>query len=1287
MSKIFIGLYHFFERHKVLFYSFLIVSVAAMSAALSQIKFRQNVTDFFPAASNHDITAEVFQNLNVKDKIVVLFSPFGDEPADSLIRTAEDLEQRLEAEAADYLNGILLRIDNNLIGGVSDFVYNHLPIFLTDSDYMRLDTLITRDAIGRRMRQNYQNIVSPIGIGSRQFILRDPMGMGLQVLDNLQDLEIESDNAVVDSYLFTADTATLMMVLTPKYNMGRIGENEGLVTIIEDNIAKISKIHPGIKTEYFGGASVSVYNARQIKNDTVVTSIVALIVIVVFISLMFKRKRTVPLIIVPALFGCLFALAIIALTKGEISSISIGAGAAIIGIALSYSIHMLAHQNHVQSVEQLIDELAYPLTVGSFTTIGAFFALIFTSSALLRDFGLFASLTLIGTTLFCLIFLPHFLKGQADVKRGRVLRLIEKINAYHYEKNRWLVGALLLLIVVSCFTAGNVRFNSSMMEMYYEPTHLKEAREKLEAYYDGSEKTVMFVSVGTDNDSVQSVYNRTNQQLDSLQRCGLIKDYASAERFVVGEAEQTRRIALWCDFWTPERRQLLNESLRAEAEKYHFKATAFNSFNRWFDADFEPTDLSRADGAFGMLMSEWQVPSDDLKMLITQVRLADSCKQVVYNQMSGRNDMVIFDRAFFTGQWVGAVNDDFNWILFTSSFLIFIALLISYGRIELTLMSFLPMLISWFIILGVMGLFGIEFNIINIILSTFIFGIGDDFSIFIMDGLQSKYRTGRQTLDSHKTAIFCSAFTIVVGMGALMFAQHPALQSISLLSILGMMAVVLVAFTIQPIIFNFFIANPAAKGNMPYTLADVLLTIVGFGTFVLSCTVLRILTLVLYLVPVKRIYKRRFICFLMSVSCQVVFAVSRQVRYTKLIADKTILDKPAVIIANHQSFMDILSMLALSPRVVMVTNKWVWRSPVFGGLIRYAGFIFTGDGVELNQETVRQRIGEGFSVVIFPEGTRSADGRIGRFHKGAFMLAETLKIDIVPVLLYGTGDVIPKKQPFMVRRGQIVVSVLPRICHTDRSWGNTYQERTKSISTWFKAEYQKLYDSLTNTSNKAIYSRIMHNFIFKGPVEEWYLRVKIRMEGNYELFDKLVPRRARITDIGCGFGPLCYMLAQTSADRDILGLDYDADKIAVAQHGWLRQHCHLRFEQANALDYDLPQSDVFIMNDMLHYMSAEHQQQLIEKCVAALADGGQIIIRDGNTEEQQRHRLTRFTELMSTRIIKFNKTEEQLVFLSETRMRQIAAECGMSVETIQNDRYTSNTIYIMRKGESLEGRV
>ena len=95
--------------------------------------------------------------------------------------------------------------------------------------------------------------------------------------------------------------------------------------------------------------------------------------------------------------------------------------------------------------------------------------LIFTSSDLLRDFGLFASLALVGTTLFCLIYLPHFLKGQADVKQGRILRIIEKINAYSYEKNKWLVGGILLITVICLFTSQKVGFNNDMMSLNYEP--------------------------------------------------------------------------------------------------------------------------------------------------------------------------------------------------------------------------------------------------------------------------------------------------------------------------------------------------------------------------------------------------------------------------------------------------------------------------------------------------------------------------------------------------------------------------------------------------------------------------------------------------------------------------------------------------------------------------------------------------------------------------------------------------------------------------------------------------
>ena len=70
--------------------------------------------------------------------------------------------------------------------------------------------------------------------------------------------------------------------------------------------------------------------------------------------------------------------------------------------------------------------------------------------------------------MFCLVYLPHFLKGQAHVKQGAVLRFIEKLNAYPYEKNKGLVGFILILTLVCIFTSQNVRFNEDMMSLNYD---------------------------------------------------------------------------------------------------------------------------------------------------------------------------------------------------------------------------------------------------------------------------------------------------------------------------------------------------------------------------------------------------------------------------------------------------------------------------------------------------------------------------------------------------------------------------------------------------------------------------------------------------------------------------------------------------------------------------------------------------------------------------------------------------------------------------------------------------
>jgi 1-acyl-sn-glycerol-3-phosphate acyltransferase len=1273
MGNFFVNIYNFFEQRKILLYLSLAVLVAAMAYFAVQIKFEENITRIFPSTKNSENIIKVFDNLQAKNKIVVMFS--GNEDKDVLIYVANQFKAGLEEKVGGtHIRDIFYKVDNQLQKEMMNRVYDNLPLLLTEEDYTRIDSLFSEEKIAGIMQKNYSTLLSPGAIVLRDYIMRDPLGIGGTTLKHLQDFQLEASNEIYNDYIFSKDGSTLLMMISPVFDMGNTNENSILVEAIEEEISRIEQENT-IDLSYFGGPSVAVYNASQIKKDTMITLTIAMIIIVVFISLVFKQKRTIPLLLTPVAFGALFALFLIYLIKGSISSIAVGAGSVVLGIALSYSIHIVAHQNHVSSIRQLIRELAQPLTIGSFTTICAFLGLLLTSSELLQDFGLFASLSLIGTTIFCLIYLPHFLKPAAAENDGKILRFIERFNAYRFDKNKWIVGGLCVLTIICLFTYKNVTFDDDMMALNFEPKHIKDAENKLFGILDSTQSTIYFVSTGNDMQQAIESYNRTNRKLQELKEKGIINNFASANRFIISDETKRERLQAWNDYWTDEKKEFIASTLKNEGAKFRFKETAFEPFIEWLNTDY--SHLLNSEELFsGNYLGEFKSGTDDFQMLISQVQLNNADKDEIYELFINDSNLVIFDRAHFTKQWVSNINDDFYLVLFISSFLVFFGLLISFGRLELTLISFLPMLISWIIIIGIMGMFGIHFNIVSIILSTFIFGIGDDFSIFIMDGLQNKYRTGKEILNSHKTAIFFSAFTIIVGMGSLAFAKHPALQSISWMSILGMIIVVLVSFTIQPIIFRWFITNPTSKGQPPYTLLTMLGTLLTYSVFLIGCSLATGVMFAILPLPVSRKIKNRIICNMLMYACRLLYVVSPYIKLRKININKKTFENPSVIVANHQSFIDIVTLLSLSPKIIMMTNAWVYNSPIFGQVIRYVGYSYIGDGIDDNLSKLEAKVKEGYSIVVFPEGTRSTDGKIKRFKKGAFYLAERLKLDILPIVLYGTGHSVSKLQPFYLKSGIVAVKALSRISSGDSGFG-TYQEKSKKICSYFRKEYAKMCEEYNVPQNAYFYQRLVQNYIYKGPVLEWYVRIKVKMEKSYEQFHNLIPRQGQITDIGCGYGMLGYMLQMYVPERKILGVDYDEDKIEVARNGFLAND-NIHFVYANALTYDYPHSDVFVLNDMLHYMSYEEQETLIKKCASLLNPTGMIIIRDGNKNDEEKQKMTKLTEILSTKIFKFNKTEQQLCFTSDEKLAEIAGMCNMTVESYKNDKYTSNTVWILR---------
>lgn len=1287
MHRIFVKIYNFFRRHRPVFWVSMFSSFAIFLFMASKIHLEENITSFFPSGNSSHM-AEVYSNLKVSDKILIMFSSsdgsIDPDKEDSLFSAAARFGELVEAAGVPegkYLDCV----SGDDISGMLDFVGEHLPVLMEDSDYESLAKLDNPAVVDSAIRNVYLNLISPAGFAVKDVLMSDPLSIGGGVLGRTSELNPVSDYQVRENHVFTPDGNTLLAFLEPAFSSGETGNNDALVAIVDAAVDSLAAEFPTVDVHYFGGPAMSVYNARQIKRDTYATSFVALVIIILFILCVFKRRRSIFLILCPAIYGAVFALAMSWLTRGSISGIAVGAGTAIMGIALSYSIHFLAHQNYVRSVTQLLEELCSPLIIGSVTTIGAFVGLLFTSSRLLQDFGLFAAYTLLGTMVFCLVFLPQFLVAQSDVREGKVLRIIEKISSYPFDRNKWLIAALVILTAVCGYMSTKVGFDSDMMDLTYWEPKLKEAEAMLAAQDRDSTKTVMLVNVGVSDDLAYNALRGTLQELEALKSEGLVSDYSDGGAFVAGHEEQMRRIGKWKAFWTPERVASVSEEIRSAAVKYGFREDAFDGAIARLSVDYQPVEWFGGEGTqpVPMAFSSWMGSSDNLKMFVCQATMRKADIDEVYSRFYGNPNVVIFDQSYFANKAAESINNDFYLILFISSFLIFFVLWLSYGRLELALLSFLPMAVSWIIITGIMGMLGVQFNIVNIILSTFIFGMGDDFSIFIMDGLLHKYRTGRELVNSHKSAIFFSSFVMIVGIGALIFAKHPALHSIALITILGMVAVVLVAYVAEPVIFREFVTKPASERKAPYTFGTV------FGALfllyipaVLGGAFILLIGMLLQLVPIGREMRQTIISLMLHHACRLLVWICPFIRSVRLGPDGKRLRQwtgsHGIVCANHQSSLDIILLISVFPKVKFFVADWVRNSPLFNAISGLLGYICKSDG--LMEDEMVQRVAtdleHGWNYVIFPEGTRSRDGSMKRFHKGAFLLADVMKAPMIPVVFYGNWRICPKGTGLNLTRGVSVTQVLL----FDSSSYETITDVRKAMKSLIVAAHENLCREYDSPRNPYFRKVLVSSYLYKGPVTEWYVKVKTSLEDDYAYFDSMLPRAGQITDIGCGMGQLDIMLSLLHPSRTVLGLDYDEEKIAVAKNCWpVRNLPGLSFVNADAQSAELPESDAFVISDMLHYIDSEAQEKLIRRCVSRLKDGGLILLRDSDTGNVKGQKMTALSEVMSTKVMGFNKTSGDLHFISEAQISGIAKSLGLSLEVKTDGRKTSNTFYVLRK--------
>ena len=1151
MNKFFLSIYDYLSKNKPLAIALLLVITALCVFSALRLDYKENIADFLPTDPEKERYTSVYNDLSDQGQITVIFvadttKVSNNEAMDAMMDAMDAFEANWKATDTTLLvSNMQCKVDDNQVFDAIDFIRENPPLFLTQEDYRRMDSLLAEpDYVATCMG----NIKRMLSMPTVSFVVdgvkADPLNLYSPALQRLNTLNPTQNYRVEDEYLFNERGDKGFAFFSSPFSGSDTRGNAQIVSLLDQVRAQTEAEHPEVRISAIGAPTIAVTNAQQTKKDSYLSIALALVLIFGILMFTMARKRNLIWLGNSVLFGWVFALAVIALFKTSISIIVVGIGSVIVGIAVNYPLHYLDHIKQEPNKREALKDVIQPLVIGNITTVAAFACLVFVKAEAMRDLGLFGALTLVGTILFVMVFLPLFAVVPKKTKKlfvddGKApSETWRKVKLYAF----W---PLVIITLILGYYSRETAFDADLHNINYMTRQQQEDLVVLSESLQKEGETDLIYVVSEASDFQEAIQQNETLMtaLKTMMPDSTEYNVSGLDGLLPSLQRQEQSLEMWHDFW--QRHPDVVGQVKTEAAKAGFTEDAFVPFIDGITKAYHPLSENEMEPLMA-LCGTYALKHDTLSRVVNFVRVPVAASEPLKQQL--RQALPSSDFAFSISNvgnnLVTALSDDFDYILYVCSIVVFFFLCLSFGRLELSIMAFLPLTVGWLWILGIMHLGDIKFNIVNIILATFIFGQGDDYTIYITEGLLYEYAYGKRMLKNYRNSVILSGILMFIGIGALIFAKHPAMRSLAEVAIIGMAVVVLMACYLPPLIFSWLTKKKGQLRQVPLTLKRIIYTALTLLVFFIFAFVIVTPLTLLYILLIPPSEKKRYryhqmIAGFMRLALKVLpgvkFNLDNKVGET--------FEKPAIIIANHQSHLDLLCTMMLHPKVVLLTTDWVWKNPIYGVIIRFAEFYPVSDGYDKNVERLKKLVERGYSVVVFPEGTRSETGEIIRFHKGAFQLSQTLNVDILPVFIHGAHHVMPKKD-FVLREGRLHVEIRERMPANEVAAVDA-RALASQYHAYYVEHYAELRRQLENT--EYVLSFVRYKYIYKGnEVERTCRRNVKKIRAHAAEIDALQNKSIMLKN--SGYGELAWTMALVHRTMQVYAMEPDEDKYLVAAH-------------------------------------------------------------------------------------------------------------------------------------------
>jgi len=806
MSKLtfngcFSALYDFITKRQNAFISLFLFLTVAAGAGIFYVTFENDIKFMLPDESGVRRSINFLDSSRISNNVVISMKLNSDEiPLSELTGAIKEFSASIDSPLITKVKDIA---GASNMGKDANEIIAYAPQLFDKADQERLTQQITGENIKERFALIYRQMLMPGGSFMGAIMLRDPFGVSLSVLSNIEKLSLTLGYDVVfeDGVLLNRDKSHAMVIMETSVPVTDAFLSRKLITYVKE---QLSLLPDYVSADIIAGHLHAVDNETILKRDIGLVSITVLLAFFIIFICVFKDMGTLTIFIMP-IASVLMAICLTFFIFRQVSYFIAGMAAVITGIAIDYGIHVYSAVRVSGGRSERVKQVAKPIMVGALTTMGVFGGFLFSRVPGYRQLALFSVCGISICLFYSLFILPQILRGKRSRNFEGVSRFIGR--GHRHVKKRWVVYFWGIFVLLAALVSGRTVFENDVRQFDGSSKETLAAEDKFHGTWGGGEQPAIFVVTGGSLEEAivcnEIVYNE-------VVKSGAEAGFASIA--TIWPALKTREANLdsWKRFWDASKRDEVVELFKENGALYDFSDKAFSVFlntlaNPAAVKEGVPINSELFENIIERFVNEVDGEYQILSFFPDKDKYIKKFSPIAVNS----DRTFIISRKAFSSELSQSISSEILPLSIAAALIIITLTMVFLRDARLTCIALIPVVSAILSITGALALTGTSLNASAAIAALIVCGLCIDYGIFMVYSCRDYGRD-----EATATAVTLSALTTLIGSGTLLLAKHPILFSIGRTITLGVLAGFLTSFFVVPTVYTLWIEGSKERRGL-----------------------------------------------------------------------------------------------------------------------------------------------------------------------------------------------------------------------------------------------------------------------------------------------------------------------------------------------------------------------------------------------------------------------------------------------------------------------------------------